>query len=229
MSRVLITGGGTGIGLGIATALIEAGHTVLISGRRPDVLAAAAERIGAIAVPGDITVEPEEIIAAAGPLDHLVNNAGHYIHAPVGALTAEAFAGLYAVHVIAPALLSQAFAAQATGPGAIVNIASTLAERPAPGAAAYGAAKAGLVALTRQLALELAPQGLRANALLPGIVPTAMTETDDPARTAAMVALHPIGRLGMPGDIGEAVAWLLGASWVTGAAIPIDGGLLVRE
>lgn len=229
MSRVLVTGGGTGIGLGIARALIAEGHTVIITGRRADVLREAAEQVGAIALVADVTEDPAGLIAAAGPLDHLVNNAGHFVYQPVGQLSAEAFASLHAVHVIAPALLSQAFAAQARGPGSIVNIASTLAERPAPGATPYAVAKAGMVALTRQLALELAPQQIRANALLPGLVTTPMTETDDRVRQAHMLALHPLGRLGRPQDLGEAAAWLLRASWVTGAVIPVDGGLLSRE
>ena len=229
MSRVLVTGGGTGIGLGIARALIAAGHTVTITGRRADVLRVTAAQIGARALPGDVTADPAALIAAAGPLDHLVNNAGHFIYQPVGQFSADAFAALHAVHVIAPALLSQAFAAQAAGPGAIVNISSTLAERPAPGAAPYATAKAGMIALTRQLALELAPRQIRANAILPGLVTTPMTQTNDPQRQAHMLSLHPLGRLGAPADIGEAVAWLLGASWVTGAVIPVDGGLLARE
>jgi NAD(P)-dependent dehydrogenase (short-subunit alcohol dehydrogenase family) len=231
MSRVLVTGGGTGIGRGIAQALVAAGYTVCINGRRAELLNAAAAELGATAVPGDITTDAEAIIAAARP-DHLVNNAGFYRHAPLGTWSAALFESLYRVHVVGPALLAQAFAAQLDGPGSVTNIASTLAQRPAPGAAAYAAAKAGLVQLTRQLALEGAARGVRANALLPGVVPTDMTAADRDGQadlSAHFLALHPIGRLGTPADVGAAVVWLVQAPWVTGAAIPVDGGLLVRE
>ena len=225
MSRVLVTGGGSGIGLGITRALRARGHEVVITGRRADVLAQAAASLGAIPLPGDVTADPEGIIATAGPLDHLVSNAGTYAFAPVGAWTAEALEAQHRVHVVALALLSQAFAAQAQGPGSVVVVSSTLAERPAPGAGPYAAAKAAQLALVRQLALELAPRQLRANAILPGVVPTDMTA----GRAEALVGLHPLGRLGQPADVGEAVAWLLEASWVTGACVPVDGGLLIRE
>lgn len=232
--RVLVTGGGTGIGRGIAAALVAAGYAVVVNGRRRAPLLAVAEALGATPLVGDVTADPAGLVAAAGPLSHLVNNAGHHVHAPLGGWTAQHFASLYAVHVTAPALLSQAFAAQAGRGASVVNVASTLAERPAPGAGPYGAAKAGMVALTRQLALELAGRGIRANAVLPGVVPTAMTadargEASGEARQARLLGLHPLGRLGAPADVARAVVWLVESDWVTGAAVPVDGGLLVRE
>ena len=230
--RVLVTGGSAGIGFGIARALRDQGHQVVITGRRHEVLQRAADELGAQALCGDVCDDPEALISEAGPLQHLVNNAGHTVHAPVGQWSAEVFQRMFAVHVTAPALLAQAFAAQAQGPGCIVNIASTLAERPAPGAAPYGAAKAGMVALTRQLALELAPRGLRAVAVLPGVVPTAMTRQASPdaqVHLDRLTALHPVGRLGTVEDVADMVLALLGASWVTGVALPVDGGLLIRE
>ncbi len=232
MSRVLITGGGTGIGRGIAEAAVAAGHEVVITGRRPGPLAATAAALGCAWVAGDVTAEPERIVAEAGPLDHLVNNAGRYVHAPLGRWTAADWAAMFALHATAPALLAQAFAAQNTDGGAIVNIGSTLSERPVAGAGPYAAAKAAMVGLTRALAVELAPRRIRANCLLPGVVHTEMTaaprDGDDPAaRLAALEALHPIGRLGTPADVGAAVCWLLGATWVTGTALPVDGGLVL--
>ena len=225
LRRALVTGGGTGIGRAIARRLRERGLEVVIVGRRSEVLGDTADALGAIALPADIVAEPERVIAEAGPIQVLVSNAGHQAAAPIGGWTATDFAELYAVHTIAPALLAQAFAAQCDGPGRIVHISSTLAVRPAPATAAYAAAKAGMLALTRALALELAPRGITANALLPGIVPTAMTA----GRAEDLHHLHPVGRLGRGQDIADAVSWLLDAPWVTGASIPVDGGLLVRE
>lgn len=225
MRRALVTGGGTGIGLGITEVLLSKGFEVVITGRRAEVLEAAAARTGAAAVVGDVCGDVGALLDRVGSVELLVSNAGHHAPAPLGAWTADDWAGLYRVHTIAPALLAQEWAARHEGAGCIVHIASTLAVRAAPFSAAYASAKAGMVALTRSLALELAPRGIRANALLPGVVPTAMTD----GRADALVGLHPLGRLGRPSDVGEAVAWLADATWVTGAAIPVDGGLLVRE
>ena len=224
-NRALVTGGGTGIGRAIAAALRDKGLEVVIVGRRAAVLEQTARELGATPLIADIVADPQGVIAAAGPLQVLVNNAGHQIAAPVGAWTAADFSSLYAVHTIAPALLSQAFAAQCRGPGRIVHIASTLAVRPAPTTAAYAAAKAGMLALSRALALELAPQKITSNALLPGVVPTDMTA----GRADDLLDLHPLGRLGRGQDVADAVCWLIDASWVTGTEIPVDGGLLMRE
>lgn len=225
LKRALVTGGGTGIGRAIAAALRNKGLEVVIVGRRAAVLKQTAQTLGAIPLVADIVADPQGVIDAAGPLQVLVNNAGHQIAAPIGAWTAADFASLYAVHAIAPALLSQAFATQCPGSGRIVHISSTLAVRPAPTTAAYAAAKAGMLALSRALALELAPRKITSNALLPGVVPTDMTA----GRADDLLHLHPLGRLGTGQDVADAVCWLLDAPWVTGTEIPVDGGLLVRE
>jgi NAD(P)-dependent dehydrogenase (short-subunit alcohol dehydrogenase family) len=234
--RALVTGGGSGLGLGIAEVLRARGYDVVLTGRREAPLRAAAERLGAEALVADITDDPAGLIAQAtlgGPLTHLVHNAGHYEHLPIGDWTAEAWDRLLRVHLVAPALLTRAFAAQARGPGAIVHIGSTLSERPIPGSGPYAAAKAGALGLVRALAVELAPQGIRANAILPGVVLTEMTaaprgdEADPAARLDAVARAHLAGRLGTPTELGEAVAFLLEAPWITGAALPVDGGLLL--
>jgi NAD(P)-dependent dehydrogenase (short-subunit alcohol dehydrogenase family) len=230
-SPVLITGGGTGLGQGIAAALRARGHAVTLLGRREAPLRAAAAALGCRAVVGDVTGDPDLILDAVGPVDHIVHNAGVYLHGPLSAWTAALWRELHEVTVVGPALLSAAWAARQAGPGSLTFVSSTLAARPAPGTGPYAAAKAGQLGLMQALAVELAPRQLRSNAVLPGVVPTPMTEAprggDDPqARLAALTALHPLGRLGQPADIGEAVAYLVGARWVTGAALPVDGGLL---
>jgi len=225
MKRALVTGGGTGIGRSIAIALHQHGLDVVITGRRAEVLRSTAAAHNLEWVQGDVVSDPEAILDHAGPIDVLVNNAGHSIRAAIADWTAEDFHALYAVHTVAPAMLAKGFAARCSGPGRIVHIASTLACRPAPHTAAYSAAKAGMLALNRSLALELAPRGITANALLPGIVPTDMTA----GRLDSLVQLHPVGRLGTGPDVAAAVVWLVDAPWVTGAEIPVDGGLLIRE
>lgn len=231
MKRVLVTGGGTGLGLAIARRLTAEGFEVLIAGRRQQPLEEAAAAHGLIPMVADITREPEALIERAAPLLHLVNNAGHHEPAEVGAWEAESFRRLYEVHVIAPAMLAQAWAAQAPAGGCAIQLSSTLATRPAPSSAAYSAAKSAQLALTQSLALELAPRGLRANALLPGVVPTAMTTAPRGDMTGqeflnAVSELHPLG-LGRPEDVADAVAFLLQARWITGVALPVDGGLLM--
>ncbi len=208
--RVLITGAGTGIGAAVADALEEDGHEVVVCGRRP------IDRPGALS--WDVTQDPDGLVAAAGPLDALVNNAGHAEHRPVEQWTEDLWESHFRVHVLAPALLSRAFAAQGR-PGCIVNICSTLAVRPARGTGPYAAAKAALLSQTRTLALELAPR-VRVNALLVGGVRSDMTA----GREAELEGLHPLG-LGQPADVADAVNWLLKARWVTGAGIAVDGGL----
>lgn len=228
--RILVTGGGTGLGYAIAEELVQRGAEVIICGRRRRVIERAAAQIGAVPLSGDITGPPEPLLQAIGPIDGLVHNAGSQLPEPLGEWSEQAWSDLWRVHVLGPALLSQAFAAQCVGPGAIVAISSTLALRPAPGAAAYSSAKAALTALIRSLALELAPKKIRANAVLPGVVPTAMTRRTEgdfspEQRLEALKALHPLG-LGEPEDVAQAVIALLENPWITGATLNVDGGML---
>ena len=224
--RILVTGGGSGIGRAVAAMLVERGAEVLICGRRQEVLEQAARQTGATAVVADV-LDTSSLPGRCGPLDGLVHNAGRRVHASVGDWTQEDWQALWELHVQAPAMLSQAFARQCEGPGAIVAVSSTLALRGLKGAAAYSATKAALLALVRSLAIELAPQGIRANAVLPGAVPTDMVLDGlrQPAELAALTAQHPLG-LGTPEDVALAVVALLENPWTTGTEMVVDGGLL---
>ena len=224
-ARVLVTGGGTGIGLAIVTSLLEHGVKVVAIGRRREALE-EAKSLGADVLSWDVTHNPRKLFETIGRVDGLVHNAGLCIRAEITEWSSDDWESMWRVNLLAPALLSQAFAEQVDGPGAIVAVASTLAQRPSIGTAGYGSTKAGLVNLIKHLALELAPHRIRANVVLPGIVPTDMT-TD--RVSDALLALHPIGRLGTAQEVSQAVLMALSSEWMTGSQLVIDGGLLVRE
>jgi len=231
--RVLVTGGGTGIGLAIVQALREHGREVVAVGRRLEPLK-AAQKYGASICQWDVCHDADGLLNAVGPLDGLVHNAGRYQHGSIGQWNEDDWYQTWRTNTLAPALLSQAFARRLQGAGAIVAVASTLALRPAPGLAAYACSKAAMVALVKSLALELAPAGIRVNAVSPGVVPTDMTVAPREDRTeaeqkAAFAALHPLGRMGTPEEVAQTVLLGLGNQWMTGTNLVIDGGLLNRE
>ncbi len=230
--RVLVTGGGTGLGLGIVEALLYAGTEVVAVGRRAEPLTAAAA-LGARTFPYDVTEDPDQLLDLAGPLDGLVHNAAVYVHGAHDQWRAEDWRRQWQINVLAPAMLSRAFVARSTGPGAIVAISSTLARRPAIGATPYATTKAALIALVQGLALELGPRRIRVNAVLPGVVPTPMTdaprgEIDPAVQTTGFAQLHALGRMGTPAEVAEVVLTALGNPWMTGAALTIDGGLSIK-
>jgi NAD(P)-dependent dehydrogenase (short-subunit alcohol dehydrogenase family) len=178
-----------------------------------------------------------EISALAAKVDVLVNNAGIEMDLPFAEVTAEVFDRVLAVNLRAPLLVTQALEPLfPLGGGAIVNISSIHADHAFPNAIPYACSKAGLVALTRNLALELAPRRIRVNAVCPGYIDTPMWDeflrmASDPEELAAQTAaLHPLGRRGAPADVAHAVAYLAGSrsAWITGTCLVVDGGLTVR-
>ncbi len=240
----LVTGGGTGIGRGIAAAFAEAGATVVITSRRAEVLAEACAALGPSvrAEAADVSEEAAvEALAAAvverhGGLDILVNNAGVVCAAPVWETSCDDWDRMFAVNVRGPFLLCRAFAGSLKARrGAILNISSTLGSAPIPQLSAYSASKAALDNLTRSLALELAPFGVRANAISPAVVDTPIHRQrfapgEVESALAGMGAAHPLGRVGQPADIAAAALYLCSpqASWVTGVVLPVDGGMLIK-
>ena len=229
LKRVLVTGGGSGIGLATVAALLKRQIQVCAVGRRLETLNNARE-LGAEVCVYDIRADSGELLQKVGAVDGLVLSAGVQIRQTIGEWTADAWQAVLQTNLLASAMLTQAFVAQLKGPGSIVGIASTLARMPAPATAAYAASKAGLIALLRTVALEGASQGLRANIVLPGLVDTPMLEggSETPAhQNPDWIDLHPLGRIGQPDEIGSVVADVLVHQWMTGAEIAVDGGQLL--
>jgi NAD(P)-dependent dehydrogenase (short-subunit alcohol dehydrogenase family) len=235
----IVTGASRGIGLGIAAALVRQGAKVCITARNPEPLAAAAAGLGgpdvAIAVPGksDDGDHQAEAIATAikvfGRLDMLVNNTGiNPVYGPITATDPGAAAKILAVNVLAP-LAWTARAQDAwmgSHGGSIVNVASVAGLKASPGIGMYGVSKAALIRLTTELAVELGPL-IRVNAVAPAVVKTKFATALYEGREEEVAAAYPLKRLGVPGDVAGAVAFLLSdeASWITGQTLVIDGGV----
>jgi NAD(P)-dependent dehydrogenase (short-subunit alcohol dehydrogenase family) len=239
---VIVTGGSSGIGRAAARRFAEAGARVLITGRRAAALDEAAGDhpnispvVADAAAPQDAARTVARAIEAYGRLDVLVNNAGAGAILRLADATAEGIAGIFAVNVLGPSLLaSAALPHLAATRGAIVNISSTYGHKAAAGLSHYAASKAALEHLTRCWALELAPQGVRVNAVAAGPTEsgalTGMMGLSD-EQAAAIEAQEreaiPLKRRGKPDDVAR---WILSladpaSEWVTGQVIAADGGL----
>ncbi|MGH7536457.1 MAG: SDR family oxidoreductase [Gemmatimonadales bacterium] len=244
----LVTGGGTGIGLGISSCLARAGAAVVIASRKPEHLEVAAAGLraqGATVATVEANVrEPEAVQRAVarvmeehGRLDLLVNNAAGNFYAPSASLSPNAWRAVVETDLYGTFYCCQAVhpVMQAQGGGRIVSISMTLHYRGWPLMAHATAAKAGIDALTRTLALEWAPDRILVNAIAPGPIPTegvkrAFTPPGGGAEVPAMddyvARTIPLGRWGTPEDIGLMVAYLAGpgGDWITGAILVVDGG-----
>jgi len=233
----LVTGGARRVGAAIARELHGAGASVLLHYRDSEAEASklAAElnavRAGSAAtVKADLLapVAPKALVAAAlerfARLDLLVNNASSFFPVAVGEIEASHWEELIGSNLRAPLFLSQEAAPQlARNKGAIVNIVDIHAERPLKGYPVYSVAKAGLAALTRSLALELAPE-VRVNGVAPGAIAWPEDGQFDPEERKRILASTPLGRVGTPEDIAQAVHFLACAPYVSGQIIAVDGG-----
>ena len=252
----IVTGGGTGIGLGIAQLLARLGSHVVVASRKPEHVEAAASAMrdagwSASAETVDVR-EPEQIQAMVarvaadrGRIDLLVNNAAGNFYAPSETLSPNAWRSVVEIDLFGTFFCSQAVlpVMKRQGGGRIVSISMTLHYRGWPLMAHATAAKAGIDALTRTLALEWAPYGVRINAIAPGPIPTegvrkaftpppsASGQVPDVFAVEQAMASYakraiPAGRWGTPGDIANMVAFLASPAgeWITGAILVVDGG-----
>ncbi|MGW4032027.1 SDR family oxidoreductase [Streptomyces sp. NPDC004838] len=238
----LITGASRGIGYGVAQALAARGDRLCITGRGADALKDAVERLGGpervVAVAGKAHDEVhqaeavERTMEAFGRVDFLVNNAGtNPVYGPMAELDLNVARKVYETNVIsALGFAQQTYRAwQKEHGGAIVNIASVAGLSPSPFIGAYGMSKAAMVNLTLQLAHEFAP-GVRVNAIAPAVVKTKFAEALYEGREAEAAAVYPLGRLGVPEDIGGAAAFLTSdqSDWITGQTLVVDGGIFLN-
>jgi NAD(P)-dependent dehydrogenase (short-subunit alcohol dehydrogenase family) len=235
----VVTGGSSGIGRAIARALADAGASVVLVARGEQALratvaelAAAGGRAAHVAADlgdrSEVERAAEDAARIFGEPDVLVNCAGVNLRPPMDELDASVWDRSMAVNLDAPFLLGQRFGPgmAARGHGRIINVASQQSFRAFGNSGAYGAAKGGLVSLTRSQAEAWSPRGVCCNALVPGFVITPLVTHIPPERHAEMAARTLVGRNGEPGDFAGAAVFLASAAsaYVTGQAIFVDGG-----
>jgi NAD(P)-dependent dehydrogenase (short-subunit alcohol dehydrogenase family) len=240
----LIVGGGTGLGLAAAQALVQDGWRVFLTGRRADVLMQACDAMPngvASSLAGDATKDDDiaKIVAAAqnflGRIDALVVSSGTSSIGSVLNAKRDDVVNLLHTNLLPTFLFTQAVAPGMSEGGAIVAIASVAGSVPHPDRLAYCTSKAGLIGMVKQMALDLAPRRIRVNAVSPSLVLTDLSKRSiagapNPTEMLAKrTAQHPIGRLGTAEDIGAAVAYLCSdkGGWITGQDWVLDGGLTI--
>lgn len=238
MTRVLITGGGSGTGADMARAFAAAGHEVVITGRDSGKLQQVAGSV-IRAVTGDVSdpAQVEAIFAKAGPCQIVIANAGIAEAAPFGKVTPDHWQRMIATNLTGVFLTFQQALGQMQAGGRMIAISSIAGLRGAAYAAPYAASKHGVMGLVRSLALEVAKKGITVNAICPGYLDTEMTRRSianivektgrsEAEAIASLVARNPQGRLIAPAEVTATAMWLAspGAASVNGQAITLDGG-----
>ena len=236
----LVTGGGSGIGEGIAGLFAEAGAAVVIFDLNGEAASRVAARIGGRAIQGDVSNEADvrravdETISRLGSLDVLINNAGIEVTGTVDELTSDQWDRQLNVNLKGVFLFSKYAIPRMRGRGgAIVNISSVHAFVSYPGTPAYDASKSGMIGLTRAMALDHGKDGIRVNAICPGYINTPLqdawlaTLTDPEATMREVLKFHPLGRIGTPRDIADAALFLScdAASFISGTFLVVDGAM----
>jgi NAD(P)-dependent dehydrogenase (short-subunit alcohol dehydrogenase family) len=236
----IVTGGASGIGLAITEKLVSLGIHSIIIGRDEKKLKAAAEKCGALCktIAYDlnnlqgIPALVEKIISENGPIDMLVNNAGINQKKDFTEVTDEEFQKILSTNISAVFSLSREVVKTMLAEkikGSILNISSMASQYGLPKVIAYTASKSAIEGMTRAMATELSPKGIRVNCIAPGFIATDMSVKalgNDPQRKQKVISRTPLGYLGTPEDIGEAAWFLLSdaAKYITGVVLPVDGG-----
>jgi len=236
----IVTGGGSGIGLAIAEKFVENGITTLIVGRDEQKLKDAKEKLGALcetftcdlAILAAIPKLVNNIIQRFGKIDVLVNNAGINMKKDFIDVTDEDFQRIMMTNVTAVFALSREVVKcmlEKDTNGSIINISSMASQYGIPKVIAYTASKSAIEGMTRAMATELSPKGIRINCIAPGFIATDMSAkalNSDPERKAKAMGRTPMGELGDPSDIGDAAVFLASdvSKYITGVVLPVDGG-----
>lgn len=235
----LITGGGSGIGLGVARCFVLAGAKVALVGRRTEVLKRAAKELGDAAIweAHDVTAVDqageliERVTRRVGDLSILVNNAGMHLKKPAVQTTPTEFTAMLQTHVVAAFSLTRAVLPGMISrqKGSVLFTASMASLFGIPQVVAYSAAKAAYLGMVRSLATEASPHGVRVNAIAPGWIESDMMRTAldaDPERSRKILDRTPMNRFGTAEDIGWAATYLCSpaAKFITGVVLPVDGG-----
>jgi len=235
----IVTGGGSGLGFAMAEKFTQAGIETIIAGRDKQKLDAAKEKLGSLchaiacdvsdlsSIPGFVN----DVLKQFGQVDILVNNAGINMKKLIEDVTDEDFqkvitTNLTAVFVMSREVIKHMLERKS---GCIINISSMAAQYGLPKVIAYSASKTAIDGLTRAMAVELGPKGIRVNAIAPGFIYSEMTAKaldSDPERKAKVFNRTPMGIMGQPSDIGEAALFLASdaAKYITGVVLPVDGG-----
>ena len=235
----IVTGGGSGIGLAIAEKFTQHGIETVIVGRDEEKLKKTKAQLGKHCYPmicdvsnlASVPALIEKVITKFGQIDILVNNAGINMKKEFTEVTDEEFQQVITTNLCSVFAISREVVKHMLkkGSGSIINISSMAAQYGLPKVIAYSASKTAIDGMTRAMAVELSPKGIRINAIAPGFIETDMTAkalNSDPERKQKVFARTPMGYMGKPCDIGEAALFLASdaARYITGVVLPVDGG-----
>jgi NAD(P)-dependent dehydrogenase (short-subunit alcohol dehydrogenase family) len=236
----IVTGGGSGIGLAIAEKFVQNGIRTVVVGRDEEKLKNAKEKLGDLCTTASCDLSNlseipkliNDIVAQYGKIDILVNNAGINMKKEFTEVTDEDFQRILTTNVTAVFALSREVVKcmlDKGTKGSIVNISSMASQYGIPKVIAYTASKSAIEGMTRAMATELSPKGIRINCIAPGFIATDMSAkalNNDPERKAKALGRTPMGELGQPADIGDAAVFLASdaSKYITGTVLPVDGG-----
>ncbi|MBS1566933.1 MAG: SDR family oxidoreductase [Bacteroidetes bacterium] len=235
----LVTGGGSGIGLAIAEKFVAANIRTIIVGRDASKLEHTAKSLGERCIPivcdlNNLDAIPalvQQVVEKYGRIDILVNNAGINMKKEFPEVTNEDFMKVIQTNLVAVFALSREVVHDMlkNGSGAVINISSMASQYGIPKVIAYTASKSAIEGMTRAMAVELSPKGIRVNCIAPGFIATDMSAkalNSDPERMGKAMSRTPMGKMGAPSDIGDTALFLASdaSKYITGVVLPVDGG-----